>query len=87
MIELTEGTIRVGRISSQTAGTKTGNATTVNVAEEARNTPLAGNNRACSNGRNREDKCSNDAFSTNNRICLKKPICYEHKQEGGKELL
>ena len=32
-------------------------AMTISVAEEA-NALLAGNNRACSNGRDREDKCS-----------------------------
>ena len=75
------------RISFQTAETETGNATTANMAEEARNAPSAGNNRACSNGRNREDKCSNDASSTDNRICSKKPICYGCRQEGEKKLL
>jgi len=34
-------------------------AMTISVAEEA-SAPLAGNNRACSDRRDREDKCSSD---------------------------
>jgi len=44
-----------GRSSKTEAKTKY--AMTISVAEEA-STPSAGNNRACSNGRSREDKCS-----------------------------
>ena len=42
---------------SSKAGAKTELAMTISVAEEA-NTPSAGNNRACSDGRSGEDKCS-----------------------------
>ena len=49
-----------------------------NVAEEARNAPSAGDNRAYSDGRSREDKYSNDMSSTESRVCSKKPICYRH---------
>jgi len=75
------------RISFQTVETETNNAITANMAEKARNAPSAGNNRACSNGRNKEDKCSNDVSSTDNRICSKKPIYYGRRQEREKKLL
>ena len=79
--------IGAGRISSQTAGIETSNVMATNVAEEARNALSAGDNRACSDGESREDKCSNDMSSTESRVCLKKPICYRHGQEREKELL
>ena len=47
---------RIGRRSSKT-GAKADIAMTISVAEEA-NTPSAGDNRACSNGRYEKDKCS-----------------------------
>jgi len=47
-----------GRRSSKTTGAEISIAMTLSVAEEARNTSSVGNNRACSDGRSREDECS-----------------------------
>ena len=65
-----------GRCSK--AGAKTEYAMTTSVTEEA-NTPSAGDNRACSNGRSGEDKCSsvkrardktgNGGFSKTELLC------------------
>jgi len=59
---------------------KTDNATTVSVAEEA-NAFSAGDNKACSNGRDQEDKCSSsERFRTENGGSSEKgPLCYGNR--------
>ena len=51
------------------------NATTLSVAEEAGNATSAGNNRVCSNGRDRENEYGNIMSSTERGGCSKKPLC------------
>ena len=51
------------------------NATTLSVAEEAGNATSAGNNRARSNGRDRENECGNIMSLTERGSCSKKPLC------------
>ena len=69
-----EGIMRAEGISPQTAGTKTSDATTTSVAEEAGNALSAGDNRASSNRRSREDQSSSGVPSTESRVCSKKPL-------------
>jgi len=57
------------------------------MAEEIGNVSLTGDNKVYSNGRSEKDRGGNDVFSTESRVCSKKPICYGHRQEGRKELL
>ncbi len=52
---------------------------TLSVAEEA-NAFSAGNNRACSNGESREDKCGNGMTIAENRVGAIQPICYRSRQ-------
>ena len=70
-VEEKEGT----RGRSSETGAKTEFAMTLSVAEEA-NAFSTGNNRACSNGRGREDKCSGSKkVRTGNRGSKKEPLC------------
>jgi len=47
--------------------------------EEARNTALANDNRAHSNGESRKDKCSNSMITVEGRVGATQPICYGNK--------
>jgi len=49
------------------------------VAKEARNALVAGTNRTCSDGGNREDKCRNSVPLTEGRIGLTQSICYRYR--------
>jgi len=53
---------------------------TLSVAEEARNALSAGDNRACSNRRSRENECSNDIPITEGKIGTMQPICHGDRQ-------
>jgi len=55
---------------------------TISIVEEAGNASSAGNNRAHSNGRNRQNRGSNGISSTEDRGYSKKPLCYGCGQEG-----
>ena len=57
------------------------------MAKEAGNTSTADDNRACSNGRSGENRCSNGIPSIESRVCSKKPLYHEYEQKGEKELL
>jgi len=57
------------------------------MAKEAGNTSTADDNRACSNGRSGENRCSNGMPSIESRVCLKKPLYHEYEQKREKELL
>ena len=61
-------------------------ATTFGVAEEVA-IASAGDNRACSNGRSREDDHGNGNPSTEGKVPSKKPICYGCRQKRESELL
>ena len=59
---------------------------TISVAKEANTSPV-GNNRACSNGGSRKDKCSDgEGTGTGGRgVSQKRPLCYRSRL--GKKLL
>jgi len=73
---------RTGEISPQAAGIVTSNAMTTSMAEETGNAILVSNNRTCSNGGSRKDRCSDDMPSAKDRGYTKKPLCYRGRQEG-----
>jgi len=81
-IEGKEGT----KGKSSEAGTATDIAMTISVAEEA-NTFSAGANKACSDGRSRKDKCSDDeeTRTEGKGASQKRPLCYGSRS--GKKLL
>jgi len=76
---------RTGRNSSKTTEAETDNAMTLSVIEKAGNAPLAGENRACSNGESKKDKCNNDIPIAKSRIGTTQSLCNGSGQ--GKELL
>jgi len=43
------------------------------MAEEAGNVSSADNNRACSNGRSRKNRGSNNVLLTKSKVCSKEP--------------
>ena len=55
---------------------------TTSMVEKAGNATSAGDNRTCSDERNRKDRCSDDTPSAKSREYIKKPLCYEGEQEG-----
>ena len=67
--------MRTEEISPQAAGTATSNTMTTSMAKKAENTSSAGDNRAYSDKRSREDRGSNSMSSTENRGCSKKLLC------------
>ena len=71
----------VRRKDSKTIGAKTGNATTLSVAEEARKAISAGNNRTHSNRGSKKDKCSDGASIVKSKIGVMQPLCNRSKQE------
>ena len=74
--------MRTWWISPKAAGTVITNTTTISMAEEAGNAALAGDNRACSNGRSGKDRSGDDIPSAEGRGYTKKPLCYGYGQEG-----
>ena len=52
---------------------------TPSVAEEA-TTSSAGDNRACSNGGSREDKCGDNTTAAEDRVGAMQPICHGGRQ-------
>ena len=80
-----EGKKRTRRGSSKTIGAEIDNATTLSVAEEARNTTLVDDNRACSDGGSRKNKHSDDITVAEGRVGATQPLCHEDRQ--GEELL
>jgi len=66
--------------SSEATGTEINNATTLHVAEETRNTFSAGDNRACSDRRSREDEYSDGMTAAEDRVGTMQPICYGDRQ-------
>ena len=71
----------------QPKGTYTSTVIASSLAKKVENASTAGSNRTCSNGRSREDKHSDGKPSTEGRIFLKEPICYECGQKGEQQLL
>jgi len=67
---------RIGRTSPKIARAKISNATTTSVAKKAGNTSTVGNNRACSDGESRKNKCRSGMPSTEDRVGSMQPICY-----------
>ena len=65
----------VGKDSSKTTGAEIDNVMTISVIKEA-NAFSADNNRVCSNGGSREDKCSNGMTTAENRVGTTQPIFY-----------
>ena len=63
-----ERTKKTSRDSSKTIGAETDNAITPSVAEEVRNTPLVGGNRARSNEESRKNKCSNGMATAEDKV-------------------
>ena len=70
---------RAGGNSPKTTGAEKNNAMTPSMAEEARNTTSAGNNRAHSNRGSREDKYGNSMTTAKNRIGTTQSIYYENR--------
>ena len=57
---------------------------TSSLAKKARSVSAAASSRAMSNRRSRENKYSDNVASTEDRVCSKKPICYDvDRRENG----
>ena len=69
-----KGTKRSRGNGSKATGAEISNATTPSVVEEAGNATSAGDNRACSNGRSREDKSGNGMLITKGRAGTMQPL-------------
>jgi len=81
--------MRVGTTSlkiKQYKGGQTNNATTLDLAKEARDSTTIGANKACSNKGSRKNRYSNGMPKSAGRVHTSiESICYEYKQ--GKKLL
>ena len=68
--------MRTGGIHSQAVKAEIDNAMILSVAEETRNTALVDDNRACSDGECRKNKCSgSEGIRTRDRTTKKGPLC------------
>jgi len=64
---------------SEATGAEIDNATTLSVAEKVRSALSAGDHRAHSNGRSRENKCSNGMPVAESRVGAMQSICYGNR--------
>jgi len=54
-------------------------STILSIAEEAGNTPSVGDNRACSDGRSRKNKCDNGTFVAEGKVGTTQLLCYRSR--------
>ena len=64
---------------SEATGAEIDNVMTLSVAEKVRSALSAGDHRARSNGRSRENKCSNGIPTAESRVGAMQPICYGNR--------
>ena len=76
---------RIKKNSSKTTGAEIDNAMTFSMAEEARNAPSVGDNRACSNKGSRKKEYNNSVATVESRVGATQPIYYRDRQ--GEKLL
>ena len=56
-------------------------ATASSLAKKTENLLIAGTNKACSNGRSRENKCEDGMLKSAGRVYTSEPICNRCRQE------
>ena len=62
-------------------GTITIVATASSLAKETEGLSIVGANKACSNGRSRENKCEDGILKSADRVCILEPIYNRCRQE------